>query len=64
MIAAVAPTTNILIAGRVVMGIGAAASEPGTLSMIRHLYPGRDENGHGPWASGPPCPAWAWPWAR
>src|SRR5580692_6510566 len=22
------------------------------------------ENAHGPWASGPPCPAWAWPWAR
>jgi EmrB/QacA subfamily drug resistance transporter len=43
VIAAVAPTTDILIAGRVVMGIGAAASEPGTLSMIRHLYPGRAE---------------------
>ncbi len=27
-----------LIAGRAVMGFGAAASEPGTLSMIRHLY--------------------------
>src|SRR5271156_4219034 len=39
VIAAVAPDTRILIAGRVVMGIGAAASEPGTLSMIRHLYP-------------------------
>ena len=43
VIAAVAPTTAILIAGRVVMGVGAAASEPGTLSMIRHLYPGRAE---------------------
>ena len=41
VIAAVAPTTDVLIAGRVVMGIGAAASEPGTLSMIRHLYPDR-----------------------
>jgi len=29
----------ILIAGRAVMGFGAAASEPGTLSMLRHLYP-------------------------
>jgi EmrB/QacA subfamily drug resistance transporter len=29
----------LLIAGRAVMGFGAAASEPGTLSMIRHLYP-------------------------
>jgi EmrB/QacA subfamily drug resistance transporter len=43
VIAAVAPTTDVLIAGRVVMGIGAAASEPGTLSMIRHLYPDRKQ---------------------
>jgi EmrB/QacA subfamily drug resistance transporter len=43
VIAAVAPSTDMLIAGRVVMGVGAAASEPGTLSMIRHLYPGRAE---------------------
>jgi EmrB/QacA subfamily drug resistance transporter len=28
-----------LIAGRVVMGVGAAGSEPSTLSMIRHIYP-------------------------
>ncbi|HET9897954.1 MAG TPA: MFS transporter [Streptosporangiaceae bacterium] len=28
----------ILLAGRAVMGLGAAASEPGTLSMIRHVY--------------------------
>jgi EmrB/QacA subfamily drug resistance transporter len=41
VIAAVAPDTDVLIAGRVVMGVGAAASEPGTLSMIRHLYPDR-----------------------
>ena len=41
MIGALAPNTDTLIAGRVVMGIGAAASEPGTLSMIRHLYPER-----------------------
>jgi EmrB/QacA subfamily drug resistance transporter len=41
VIAAVAPTVNVLIAGRVVMGVGAAASEPGTLSMIRQLYPDR-----------------------
>jgi EmrB/QacA subfamily drug resistance transporter len=39
VVAAVAPSTDVLIIGRVVMGIGAAASEPGTLSMIRHLYP-------------------------
>jgi EmrB/QacA subfamily drug resistance transporter len=30
---------GILLAGRAVMGLGAAASEPGTLSMLRHLYP-------------------------
>jgi EmrB/QacA subfamily drug resistance transporter len=35
---AVAPNTGVLIAGRAVMGLGAAASEPGTLSMLRHLY--------------------------
>jgi EmrB/QacA subfamily drug resistance transporter len=28
----------LLLAGRAVMGLGAAASEPGTLSMIRHIY--------------------------
>ena len=38
-LAAVAPGIGILIAARSVMGVGAAASEPGTLSMIRHLYP-------------------------
>jgi EmrB/QacA subfamily drug resistance transporter len=33
-----APNVGVLIAGRAVMGFGAAASEPGTLSMIRHIY--------------------------
>ncbi|MHB2028992.1 MAG: MFS transporter [Acidimicrobiales bacterium] len=28
-----------LVIGRIIMGIGAAASEPATLSMIRHIYP-------------------------
>ena len=53
VIAAVAPTTDVLIAGRVVMGIGAAASEPGTLSMIRHLYPDRAQRARslGMWAA-------------
>ncbi len=37
---ALAPDVQLLIAGRAVMGLGAAASEPGTLSMLRHLYPG------------------------
>jgi EmrB/QacA subfamily drug resistance transporter len=37
-LAALAPNADTLIAARVVMGLGAAASEPGTLSIIRHLY--------------------------
>jgi EmrB/QacA subfamily drug resistance transporter len=40
-LAALAPNADTLIAARVVMGLGAAASEPGTLSMIRHLYTDR-----------------------
>jgi EmrB/QacA subfamily drug resistance transporter len=53
VIAAVAPDTDVLIAGRVVMGIGAAASEPGTLSMVRHLYPdpGQRARSLGFWAA-------------
>jgi EmrB/QacA subfamily drug resistance transporter len=43
ILCALAPTVQVLIAGRAIMGIGAAASEPGTLSMIRHLYPNRGE---------------------
>jgi len=39
VLSALAPSTSVLIAGRAVMGLGAAASEPGTLSVIRHLYP-------------------------
>ncbi len=37
----IAPSAAIavLLAGRAVMGLGAAASEPGTLSIIRHMYP-------------------------
>jgi EmrB/QacA subfamily drug resistance transporter len=41
VVAALAPNADVLIGGRVIMGLGAAASEPGTLSMIRHLYPER-----------------------
>ena len=43
IVAALATSTSILIAGRLVMGVGAAASEPGTLSLIRHIYPEREE---------------------
>ena len=38
VLAALAPDIGLVIAGRAVMGLGAAASEPGTLSMLRHLY--------------------------
>lgn len=43
VVGAAANSTALLIGGRVIMGIGAAASEPGTLSMIRQLYPGGEE---------------------
>lgn len=39
VIAALATTNGVLITGRVLMGVGAAASEPGTLSVIRHIFP-------------------------
>jgi MFS family permease len=41
-----------VIVGRVIMGVGAAASEPGTLSMLRHLFPDRQERAYaiGVWA--------------
>ena len=38
VLCALAPNAQTLIAGRAVMGLGAAASEPGTLSVLRHLY--------------------------
>src|SRR6202451_376892 len=41
VVAATASNVDWLIAGRVIMGIGAAASEPGTLSIIRPVYPDR-----------------------
>ncbi len=47
LIGALAVNSDVLIAARVVMGIGAAASEPGTLSMIRHLYPDTKVRGSG-----------------
>jgi EmrB/QacA subfamily drug resistance transporter len=39
IVCALAGTSSELVIGRVIMGVGAAASEPGTLSMIRHIYP-------------------------
>ncbi len=40
VLCALAPNPQVLIAGRAVMGLGAAASEPGTLSVLRHIYTG------------------------
>src|SRR5437763_4043010 len=51
--AAVAPGSGILIAGGIVMGVGAAASEPGTLWVLRHIFPEREERAAalGVWAA-------------
>jgi EmrB/QacA subfamily drug resistance transporter len=38
VLSALSTNVDMLIAGRAVMGFGAAASEPGTLSMLRHVY--------------------------
>jgi EmrB/QacA subfamily drug resistance transporter len=39
VLCALAPNAPTLIAGRAIMGLGAAASEPGTLSVLRQMYP-------------------------
>ncbi|WP_370465701.1 MFS transporter [Nocardia sp. GTS18] len=39
VVSAMASTVGMLIAGRAIMGLGAAASEPGTLSVLRHIFP-------------------------
>jgi len=49
VLSAVAPNVGVLIAGRAIMGFGAAASEPGTLSMLRHVYTDERERS---WAVG------------
>ncbi len=53
VLGALAPSPAILIVARVVMGVGAAASEPGTLSVIRHLYPAPEDRARalGAWAA-------------
>ncbi|RMI35746.1 MFS transporter [Nocardia stercoris] len=53
LLAALATTVSVLVAGRAVMGVGAAGSEPGTLSVIRHLYPDRAARARalGAWAA-------------
>jgi EmrB/QacA subfamily drug resistance transporter len=39
VLAALTPDVPILVLARVLMGVGAAASEPGTLSVLRHVFP-------------------------
>jgi EmrB/QacA subfamily drug resistance transporter len=53
LLGALSPNPSVLIGARVIMGIGAAASEPGTLSIIRHLYPDSDRRARalGAWAA-------------
>ncbi len=73
VLGALAPNTEVLIAARGIMGIGAAACEPGTLSILRHVYPerrdarpgsrrlggrGRPRPGYGTGHRGDPGRAW------
>lgn len=53
VLGALAPNIDVLWAARAIMGLGAAASEPGTLSMIRHLYTDRRDRAQalGVWAA-------------
>ena len=53
LVGALAPNVQTLWVGRAVMGLGAAASEPGTLSMVRHLFPDRRDRAQalGVWAA-------------
>lgn len=52
-LSALASSVAVLIAGRAVMGVGAAASEPSTLSVIRHIFPDRSDRAKalGAWAA-------------
>ncbi|MHB8452958.1 MAG: MFS transporter, partial [Mycobacteriales bacterium] len=53
VLAALAPSIGVLIVARVLQGAGAAASEPGTLSILRHVYPDDRERARalGVWAA-------------
>src|SRR4051794_39050865 len=53
VIAATADNATHLVAGRVVQGMGAACSEPGTLSLLRQLHPDprRRARAMGGWAA-------------
>ena len=50
---ALAQSTPQLIASRAIMGVGAAACEPGTLSVLRQIYPDRKDRARavGWWAA-------------
>ncbi|MGW6421297.1 MFS transporter [Nocardia sp. NPDC055053] len=53
VVSALASSVAMLIAGRAIMGLGAAASEPGTLSVLRHIFPGEQARAKavGVWAA-------------
>jgi EmrB/QacA subfamily drug resistance transporter len=53
VVCALSTSSVELVAGRIIMGVGAAGSEPGTLSMIRHIYPDRKQRARalGSWAA-------------
>ena len=53
LVCAFAWSPTSLIIGRVIMGVGAAGSEPSTLSMIRHIYPDKKARARalGAWAA-------------
>ncbi len=53
VLAALAPSVGVLITARAIMGVGAAASEPGTLSLLRQVFPERRSRARalGTWAA-------------
>jgi EmrB/QacA subfamily drug resistance transporter len=53
IVCAISVNPSELVIGRIIMGIGAAASEPATLSMIRHIYPDQKARARalGAWAA-------------
>jgi len=53
VVAMLSHSIGMLVTGRIIMGVGAAASEPGTLSMIRQMYPehGQRSRALGIWAA-------------
>jgi predicted MFS family arabinose efflux permease len=53
IVCGLATSSTMLVIGRVIMGVGAAGSEPSTLSMIRHIYPDHRQRARalGSWAA-------------